>query len=910
MKDSKNRILIALTALLGLALCTNHGLNCFAKSTVKTAVETKSSAKKENQAAKYRLAESVHPIEYELRFEPDLAKFTFTGEESIKIKIDKACKGIVLNALELKISSAQLLSENSNNARQLETVFDKETQKVTFVANAEIAPGQYVLNCKFEGVLNNQLRGFYRAQYEDENHKKRFVAATQMEPTDARRVFPCFDEPALKSTFRISAAIPENLVAISNTPVEQESAINNGKKLVRFEATPVMPTYLLSLVVGDFKSTGQAMCGKIPVRVWAVAGKEQLGKYALSEAPRILEFLTDYFAVPYIGKKMDLVALPEFSAGAMENIGAVTFHESSLLTDDKLGSSFQRQGIFGTIAHEFAHQWFGDLVTMQWWDDLWLNEAFATWMATKVEEALHPEWHSLTETVFEKNYALSTDALKATRAIHANVLNAAQAIEMFDGITYTKGASILRMLEAYVGDKDFQKGITAYLKMHQFNNARAEDLWSAIAQQKGDLPVAQIMKRYVFQPGYPQLTVKMLGAGEVELTQYRQFTLGQDKQDPALWWVPIVMSQLESGVNQYHLFNKRTEKTPLKINGDKPLLVNVGGNGYYRVCYEPAHLKRLQDSFQKLKAEEKILLITDCSSLVLPGDLPVESYYNFVNEIKNESDPLILNQLTGFVGAPWQFIQDDAQKRVVYGKWVRHVLLPLKDKLDGWNQKESDSQQTKELRSSCLDLLGTMGQDKRTIDEAFARFNKYASDRNSINPDLVSTVMRIVAFNGGTKEYEQVLKLWKTAKNPHDEETALSVLSDFHQADLAKRTLALGMSKGIKGEEGLGLIAGVALNRYTRDIGWPYVKQHWNEIMKKFPEETLSMLVGAGGNCDTPEKEKECKDWYSTHPIPYAKSSTARMLERLHIRVLYRQRYGARVTKWMLAEAAKIPKAN
>lgn len=869
-------------------------------------------------AKKFRLSAFCTPSEYTITIEPDLKNFTFSGEESIKITLHEPSTVIEMNAMELKIPSAYIapldvteVDEKSKKA--LDIKFDIATQKVRFASKERLAAGSYQFHCKFNGSITDQLRGFFRARYEDSSHNKRWLATTQMEPTDARRMFPCFDEPSSKAVFKINALIEKNHVAISNSPVAKEE-MRGQKKLVVFEPTPKMSSYLLALVVGDLKCAGEVKSGNTPIRVWAVAGKEHLGKYALEEAAKILDYQTKYFGIPYLGKKLDLIALPEFSSGAMENIGAITYLDSNLLLDAKTGSSFQRQDIFGTTAHELAHQWFGDLVTMSWWDDLWLNEAFATWMASKAEHAIHPEWQTLTETVYSRIGSMSTDSLKATRAIHATVVNPSQAVEMFDGITYSKGASVLHMLEAFVGEEAFQHGIQKYLLQHQFGNASAADFWNAIAAESTGVPVAEIMRKFVYQAGYPQVNVKVTPDGkQITCSQYRQLRLGQDKKDPSLWFVPLVLRELRDTPPEKptendtitRLLTKREESFELNSSGTNPLLVNAGARGYYRTCYEPKHLQVIQKSFDKLSAAEKIMLLSDCSSLVLPGDIQIEDYFNFVHLLNKESDPMVLTDLVELIDGPEKFMMDASRKN--YQRWVRFNLIPLKAKLGGWNQKPNDSQQTKSLRAEVLDLLGRNGQDKATISEAFSLYNKYLKDHNVVNPDLISTVFNIVAYNGGTKEYEQIIQLWKSAKNPADEERALETLVVFRQPDLVRRTQLLAMSKEVKLRQGLEMLIGLAFNIDTRSAAWAYIKQNWSAIMHHFPEEELSSLASLANAFDTPDREQEFRAWYATRAIPYAKSRVARSLESMHTRVLYRQRYGQRLKNWVMAEAARTP---
>jgi aminopeptidase N len=488
------------------------------------------------------------------------------------------------------------------------------------------------------------------------------------------------------------------------------------------------------------------------------------------------------------------------------------------------------------------------------------------------------------------------------------VNNPAQAVEMFDDITYKKGEAVLRMLESFIGNEKFQQGIRKYLQEHSFGNARAEDLWNAIAVEAAGVPVAGIMRSFVYQPGCPQVNVKVTDSGKkMSFLQYRQLCLNQDKRDPSLWLVPLVLRGLGgdgNGPDTNKLLCLREQQFAINSAG-QPFFVNSGGKGYFRTCYEPKQLKALQDKFSQLSPEEKLVLLSDCESLVLPGDVPVEDIYNFVHKIKGETDPLILAYLVGIMEREDPYVAGSARKD--YERLIQHTLFPLRDKLDGWNQKPGESLHTKQLRALILRQLGTYGQDKRTIGEAYVMFAKYVNDRSAVNPDLVGAMFAIIAFNGGAKEYSDMLQLFKTAKNPADAENALYYLSGFHQAALVQRSLALGMSKDLKQMDGIGLICGVAHNRYTRDIGWAFVKQHWAEILHKFPPKSLRWLAGLSDAFDTAEREKEFIGWYANHPVPYAKSQIARSLESMHTRVLYRQRYADRICKWIVSEAAKIP---
>jgi puromycin-sensitive aminopeptidase len=412
----------------------------YASSDVKSSTSTKAPSKSSAKPADaptagdvVRLTKSVKPESYELSFEPNLRDFTYKGSESILLNIAAPTKEITLNALEMNITSVEIESADGSGKSTAKIEMDAKNEQAHFQFDTTLKPGKYKLKVNFDSILNDQLRGFYRSYFKDASGEKHWMCSSQMEPSDARRMFPCFDEPEFKATFQISAVIDANLAAISNAPIERTiDSADKSKKTVVFEPTPKMSTYLLVLVVGDMKSTEERTSMGVPIRVWAPAGQEKMGEYSLGAACEIMKFLSDYFGIKYPAKKLDLIAIADFAPGAMENLGAITFKDSLLLIDDKTGTSFARRNAFSVTAHEMAHQWFGDLVTNRWWDDLWLNEAFATWTASKTESALRPEWRTRTKAVTERTGAMSTDELASTRAIHAHVGNPKQASEMFD----------------------------------------------------------------------------------------------------------------------------------------------------------------------------------------------------------------------------------------------------------------------------------------------------------------------------------------------------------------------------------------------------------------------------------------------------------------------------------------------
>ena len=545
--------------------------------------------------AEYRLPPHVRPKRYVLTLAPDLAAFTFTGDETVELDVDEPTDSIHLNAAELQVSAASVTLADGTVLQAQDIAHDEAAETVALRFERPVPAGGASLSVEFTGILNDQLRGFYRSQYTDADGAVRHLATTQFEPTDARRAFPCWDEPARKATFQVTLRVPRDLVAVSNMPVEGEQDAKDGLKDVCFAETPVMSTYLLAFIVGDLASVEATAKGGTLVRVWALRGKEEQGRFAVENAVRLLDYFNDYFGVPYPLPKLDHLALPDFAAGAMENWGAITYREVALLYDPENSGASTRQRILQIVSHEMAHMWFGDLVTMEWWDDLWLNESFASWMGDKAVDHLYPEWHVWTQFVsHDTNAGLSLDGLRNSHPIEAKVANPAEIQELFDAISYSKGAAVLRMLEQFLGPDTFQRGLQAYIARHQYGNARTRDLWDALEQASGQ-PVTAIMDTWTGQMGYPLLSVSSQPAdGGVEVTLAQRRFLYDNllgaAEDPALWRVPVSLltSDASEAVDVLLTEREATVRLPDPASGDGGWLkANPGQTGFFRVDYAP-----------------------------------------------------------------------------------------------------------------------------------------------------------------------------------------------------------------------------------------------------------------------------------------------------------------------------------
>lgn len=904
-------------SLVSLTMLSSPALTNFAWATGDIAKATQVPATKSSPTPvatstdAVRLPKAIKPSAYQLTFEPDLQKFTYTGKEIIEINIAEPTKEIALNSIDLNFNQIELESLSDHSKKTGKAEADSKNEQVHLVFNEQIPAGNYKLHINFDGNLTDQLRGFYRSYYKDNAGEKHWLCSSQMEPADARRMFPCFDEPEFKATFQINALIDPKLVAISNAAVERVSEVG-GKKLYTFDTTPRMSTYLMVLVVGDFKSTEERKSCGVPIRVWAPSGQEKMGGFALGAACEIMTYLSDYFGIKFPTKKLDLIAVPDFAPGAMENLGAITFKDSLLLIDEKTGSNFARRSALSVIAHEMAHQWFGDLVTNRWWDDLWLNEAFATWAATKTENALRPEWRIRAKAVADRDTAINIDELTSTRAIHAHVGNPKQASEMFDAITYEKGSAVLRMLEVFVTEPVFQKGVHDYLEAHKFDNATSEDLWQSIGAAAKGVPVSKMMQTWIMQAGFPQLSVSSKDNGKnISISQGRYFLMptgssagvhgaAEGSLADQQWLVPVVFTSFGSTVARLLapkpvLLEKKSEQTTMPQDWNS-FTANAQGSGFYRTQYTAVNRKNISSHFDWLSPEERLVLISDLSSFAVKGEIPVEESLDLMLKVKGEDDSVVLDSLVSKYVMPRRYM--DSASQPAYQKLICTNLLPLKKKY-GWEERKGEDETIKDLRADFMRILGTFGQDRETIKEANDLYAKYMKDRQSVSADIIGSVLNIVAYNGGEAEYEQMKAALKSAANPQEEKRFLTALSRFRQKELIEKNLATVLSPETRATDAVSILSSLLSDPESADAAWQFLSSNWEKCQKKFPPRFNKTVIGACSRFDNPEREKEIREFFTAHPPEMGKTALSRTLENIKIASLFRQRNEAAIRKWV-----------
>ena len=849
------------------------------------------------------LPETARPSKYRIKLQPDLSNFTFSGEQTVDLQVLEATSTIVLNSIGLEISTATLHA-NGTTLTSRSVSIDEENETATLDFGETIQPGEARLEMVFNGKLNDKLMGFYRSEYTSQGGETRYLATTQFEPTDARRAFPCWDEPAKKATFEVTLVFSDEYQAISNTPAIEEAVPGPGLKSIRFAETPIMSTYLLAFVVGNLTSVEQRADGGTMVGVWTTPGKENQAGFALDTSVKLLGYFNDYFGIPYPLAKLDHIAIPDFAAGAMENWGAVTYRETALLVDPDNSSAGTRQRVAEVIAHEMAHMWFGDLVTMAWWDDLWLNESFASWMGNKAVDWLFPEWEMWTQFVnMDTNRALSLDGLKNSHPIEQEVKNPAEVSQLFDAISYSKGASVIRMLENFLGEETFRKGLNRYLSGHMYENARTEDLWSALETESGQ-PVTSIMNSWVKQMGYPVLQVESeRGSGQtrISVTQERfvyDSLLGDNEPATEVWRVPISASQggQESGVT---VMDGRQAQLDIPGENEGWLKVNPLQTGFFRVNYSADDWQRLVPAIESLElhATDRLGVQNDAYALSRAGLLPVTQFLDLAKAYKNENDASVWSDLASNLRDIEQLISDEAV-HPAYQRFARELFGPAARTI-GWDPEANEGHLDALLRSTVLGQAGSY-LDLDVTAQATERFQKYLEDRESLRPDLRGVVFALAAQSGGKDVYDQLWQLDDETDLAEEKIRLLMSLSRFQQPELLSAALNDSLSDKVRSQDSITLVASVAANPKGRDLAWQFVKDNWAEFDRRYGGGGFGLmrLVSICSHFNSQEKADEVDSFFAEHPVPAAERTIRQALERIRLNIKWLEQNRQEMTDW------------
>ncbi|XP_055385276.1 puromycin-sensitive aminopeptidase [Condylostylus longicornis] len=842
-----------------------------------------------------RLPKNVLPKHYNLELTPDLEAFKFKGRTSISIDILERTNQITLNALDIEISKATIaLSDLIVETKNIEFSTENETATVTFEKELPVGKGE--LNFVFNGELNDKMKGFYRSKYFTPSGEERYAGVTQFEATDARRCFPCWDEPACKATFDITLVVSQDRVALSNMPVKKEEALENGLRKVEFDRTPIMSTYLVAVVVGEYDFVEGKSSDGILVRVFTPVGKKEQGLFALEVATKVLPYYKDYFNVAYPLPKMDLIAIADFSAGAMENWGLVTYRETYLLVDSANTSSIRKQSIALTVGHEIAHQWFGNLVTMEWWTHLWLNEGYASFVEFLCVNHLFPEYDIWTQFVTDMyTRALESDCLKNSHPIEVPVNHPSEVDEIFDEISYNKGASVIRMLHHYIGDEDFRKGMNIYLTRHQYQNTCTEDLWNAL-QEASSKPVAAVMSTWVKQMGFPVVSVKSEQKGNQRVLTLSQskFMADGSKSTDEFWMIPIAISTAKAPgeIAKNFILDERSKIITLDdISENDWIKINPGTVGYFRTSYTSEMLLQLIPAVKsmQLPALDRLGLIDDLFAMVQAGQAKTADALKLIDAYRNETNYTVWSSITNSL-CKLQVLLSHTDLVENFNRYGVNLYKPIADRL-GWDAKENESHLDTLLRSLVINRLVSFRCPK-ICEEAKRRFKEHVENVKVLPADLRSACYKANLQDGDEKTYEEMLKLYRST-DLHEEKDRISrALGSIRNIEILKKVIDFAMSDEVRAQDSVFVIVAVAMNAKGRDMTWEFFKQNSEKLLQQYQGGFLlaRLIKYLTENFASEERALEVEEYFKTNEFPSTERTVSQSIETIRLNAAWLNR--------------------
>lgn len=884
--------------------------------------------------SQYRLPRNVWPLHYELELTPDFEHLSFFGNVAIDVDVREAAgvSSITLNANHLAIGKATAEDVNGT-VLNAQVSLDPVLQRVTLSFAGLLGAGKWKLKLGFAGELNDELKGFYRSIWTDEAGKQHVIATTQFEATDARRAFPCFDEPEMKATFKVALNVPHDYTALSAMRVESVSTMSVSApaglagatgntamlhdhgdhsqllKRVEFATTPLMSTYYLAFMAGEFESGGSITVNGKELGFYSTPGKSHQLNFAKQIAAFSLTTYESYFGIPYYGgDKIDFIAIPDFAAGAMENLGCITYRETDLLCDEATATQGEKERVAHVVAHELAHMWFGNYTTMKWWNGLWLNESFATYMENKVVDMWKPEWHTWDTFAGSRASAFGLDQLNSTHAIEVAVENPFQIDEIFDLISYEKGCSVLRQLEQYIGAAAFQRGVQIYLGKHGLSNTETHDLWDALEagchEMKVNVPVRDFMDKWVFTSGHPVVTVatsSMPGFIELSQAEFKVLREGENLS-ASLWPIPIVLkAKTRSGViDQKFLFNER--KQTVYIGEDVEwVVVNAGGNGFYRVNYSEALLKGIIANKKTVMTEiDRYNLLNDSWALVRSRLVGIVDYLKMVEHFTDEQDPQIWSKIIGSLTYVHGVVEGPA--RAAVESKLRHLLKPLLEKL-GYAGVAGESVKVADLRASVISALGTTGKHTSVIAKAKEMYASWKKDPTSVDSNVFASMVYVLAENGDAELYKEFNDLRVNAATPQDCNRFMYAMTSFTAPDLVAANIKLALSGELRVQDAAYFLASLLGNEQGAQATWDAIKANWDKINQMWPAPSVAAIFGYLSSLDSVEQEADVKAFFASHAVKGGQMKLTQGLEKLRINVLLRQTVDGKLTQHLLPVA-------
>ncbi|VDN01448.1 unnamed protein product [Thelazia callipaeda] len=789
-----------------------------------------------------RLPEIAKPIHYSLTLSPDLNNFTFDGEEITDVEILKPTDHLKLHSSEIEIKNAKLILSDGSE-------YDQKWMTATLTLPKVISPQTAKIAMGFKGVLNNNMRGFYRSSYKSVDGKECYLATTQFESTFARLAFPCWDEPLYKAKFDISLIVDANLTALSNMNVISETKMEN-KKIVKFDTTPIMSTYLVAFAVAELEYVEDKTSDGCVVRVYTVPGKKEQGRFSLEIAVKALEWYNNWFNFKYPLPKCDLIAIPDFSMGAMENWGLVTYREIALLVDPNKTSTRQKSRIALVVAHELAHFWFGDLVTMKWWTDLWLKEGFASFMEYMFVSANYPCFKIWLHFVNDELAAgFELDSLRNSHPIEVEIDNPNELDEIYDSITYAKSNSINRMLCNYLDEAVFQKGLQIYLEKFKYRNAETNDLWRALSEASGQ-DITKLMSTWTQQMGFPLVSVsqKIEGTKRIlKMNQTRFLADGTTDEKNSMWQIPItisVSSQPDKVKEKGLLKNVEQEVIVSDVNPDEWIKLNVGTTGFYRVLYSDEMLQALLPDFasKKIPVLDRFGIANDIFALVKSGRAPAKQFLSLLESSSNEDDYTVWSTLDVGISSLSNILSHyDPTVRAKFNDFIIKILTPLANRL-GWEAQPNEDSQVGILRALVLSRLGRSNHEP-TIMTAREKFLKHYKNKTNLNPDLRLAIYSMIGRHFGKEGYQELKEIYETVGFGEIERNCIVAMSQTPDTELLKSVFEYGIENGkVRAQDIVYLFHGACGNKTGQDFIWKYFKNSFKLLLQKFGSVNSSLF--------------------------------------------------------------------
>jgi puromycin-sensitive aminopeptidase len=813
----------------------------------------------------YRLPTIVRPHRYDLTITPDLDASTFTGAVSINLEITEATNTIVLHAKDLVVGVEELWQEGGTPGTDV--ALDPARDLVTITADRPLEQGAARLDLSFSGEISPGLLGFYRSTFVDSDGNERALASTQFEAPHARAAFPCFDEPEFKAVFAVTLVVPDDMLALSNGP-ETSREVEDGVARVTFGETIPMSTYLVAWVVGPLEITPPVDAGGVALRVAYPPGKAHLTQFALDVGAHALRFFADYYGIPYPGEKCDFVAIPDFAFGAMENLGLVTYRETRLLLDPEDATFDEMTGAAQTIVHEVAHMWFGDLVTMKWWNGIWLNEAFATFMEHLGVDTYRPDWKTWDDFAVGRALALNVDALENTRTVEYEVRTPEDADGMFDTLTYQKGGSVLRMLEQWLGADAFRAGVRLYLDRYKLANTETTDLWDALEEATGR-PVRRIMDSWIFQPGYP---VVQADAGRLD--QHR-FTYAGRSGDER-YGVPVLARVHTGAASETQSLLLFDEAIAIDTPADALVVLNAGGHGFYRVAYPDAWRDRLLDA-DVLGPQERFTIIDDLWASVIAGDATAAEFLACARRFSGERDAVVWRGLAARLREAARFVDSSAIDR--YHEEVRAIVGPTLTRL-GWEPRPDDDVRERQLRGIVFGVMGATVGDPEVI----GRAREIVARPDGVDADVAAAGITVVASAGSDDDFDNYeRRATGPAKNPQDQLRYLYALGDFPTEQLVLRGAALALTHDVRAQNVPFLLQRALRNHDHGPVAWAFVRDNWDALHTRLSGPLMArMIEGVSWIVDGPTVD-DITRFIDAHPVPESARTIAQHVERMQL---------------------------